>query len=101
MRLTLASAAGFELMDATNAYEATRPRLGREFLEQVDRVCVRLQRHPYMAPVVAGEFRRAVVSRFPYCLVYRVCGSEVQVIAVLPTRADPQRLFDRIASAMS
>jgi plasmid stabilization system protein ParE len=98
-RLAVTPQAGIELADAITAYEATRPGHGLAFIEEFDRSTDHLRRFPEMAPEIEPGFRRAVVHRFPFCVVYRVTGDQVQVLGVLPTRADPARLLERLMSA--
>ena len=43
-----------------------------------------------MFPCVHGEVRRAVVSRFPYAVFYRVDPKRVVVLAVLHMARDPK-----------
>jgi plasmid stabilization system protein ParE len=96
-RILFAPHAAFELADAAASYHATRPGLGRAFVEQVDHALSRIAYFPEIAPVVGGEFRRAVVYRFPFSIIYRVADGEIQVMGVLPTQADPERLILRLA----
>lgn len=97
--VTFDPTASFEIADAMRAYEATRPGLGRAFLQQVDAALGSIRRFPELAASCAPSLRRAVIYRFPYCLVYRLQAEEVQVLAVFPTRADPERLLARLLSS--
>lgn len=95
--VAFAPQAAFELGDAAASYEATRPDLGREFLNEIHRTLMHVAVHPQIAPAIGGQFRRAVVHRFPYSIVYRLGAGEVQVIGILPTRADPRQLKQRLS----
>ncbi len=97
-RLLLTPPAAFEIAEAAASYEATRPGLGRTFVRHIDRLINHVTRYPESAPVIERGFRRAVVYRFPFCIVYRVKPGEVQVLSVLPTRSDPMRLMERLTS---
>lgn len=99
--VVLSPQAAFELHDAAASYDATRQGLGRDFIEQVDRTLVRIASYPEIAPTVGGEFRRAVVYRFPFSIVYRLRSSQIQVMGILATRADPERLIARLAGHSS
>ncbi|MCC7290441.1 MAG: hypothetical protein IT449_00095 [Phycisphaerales bacterium] len=98
-RLVLSSAAAFEIAEAAASYEATRPGLGRTFVRHIDRLFNHIRRYPESAPVIEAGFRRAVVYRFPFCVVYRVQPDAIQVIGVLTTRSDPMRLMERLTAA--
>ena len=47
------------------------------------------------APVIRGEVRGKVVSRFPYTLMYRVEGGFVLVLAVAHQKQRPEYWIDR------
>lgn len=97
MQVVLAPQAAFELHDAAACYNATRPGLGRTFIQQVDHTLLRIATYPEIAPVVARQFRRALIHHFPFAVVYRISGHHVQVIGIVPTQADPQRLLARLS----
>ena len=80
------------MVDAATAYEATRPGLGRAFLDEVRGVRFRIEEFPEGCPEVYAGLRRALVHRFPYGVIYRVTAEAIQILAVLPTRADPLKV---------
>ena len=100
-RITVAPAAAFEIADAAQAYEATRPGLSDAFVSEVDRALTGVRDYPYIAASIMPGFRRCILRRFPYSVAYRVVGDDVQVLALFPTRTDPAQLAARLASATS
>jgi hypothetical protein len=90
--VVVAPPAAFEIADAAAAYEATRRGLGRVFLEEVRGVRVRIEEHPESCPEVYPGLQRALVHRFPFGVIYRVTSREIQIIALLPTRTQPNRV---------
>lgn len=80
---------GRDLAGAYKWYESQRPGLGEEFLGAVDAAFDAIQEFPEMFTRVHGEVRRAVVSRFPYAVFYRVERKRIVVLAVLHTARDP------------
>jgi hypothetical protein len=101
LSVVIAPPAAFEIMDAAGAYEATRAGLGRVFLEELGGVRDRIQEHPESCPQVHPTgLRRALVHRFPFGVIYRVTAREIQVLAVLPTRADPHRIEAKTGGAV-
>lgn len=92
------SQASFELADAASGYDATRVGLGRDFFQQVDQALMRVVAFPDMGAQVGGPFRRTVLHQFPFSIIYRASGSHIQVLAILPTYADPARLQSELAS---
>jgi plasmid stabilization system protein ParE len=81
---------GRELGEARAWYDEQRPVLGEEFLAAVDRSFEAIERFPEMFAKVHGDVRRAIVSRFPFAVFYRVEASRIVVLAVLHTARDPK-----------
>lgn len=83
-----------ELRSATRWYEEQRPGLGAEFLREIQRTLDILQRHPVIGARVpyvdeSVHVRRILVRRFPFNVVYRRRGNELQVIAFAHTSRNP------------
>ena len=82
-------AAQDEYNEAAVWYEARQTGLGAEFEAEVQAVLDAIAGQPDRYPVVAGDVREAPVSRFPYCVYYRVRPGRVVVISVFHTSRDP------------
>ena len=54
----------------------------------------RIRLNPQSFPLIHGQIRRVVLSRFPYAVYFREQGTEILVIA-LHGRQDPQRWKQR------
>jgi len=80
---------GRDLAGAYEWYEERCAGLGEEFLTAVDTSFNAIQEYPEMFVRVHNEVRRAVVSRFPYAVFYRVEARRVVVLAVLHMGRDP------------
>jgi plasmid stabilization system protein ParE len=78
-----------EFDEAFDYYEAQQAGLGVDFLTRVQRVFDRIAANPLMHGVVLSDIRKAVVSRFPYCVFYRPHADRIEVIAVFHSRRDP------------
>ena len=84
-------AARRELEETIDHYNAERPGLGREFREEVQRVLALLVRFPRLGQPVRQNVRRAVLSRFPYYLYYRLLESgDLRILAVAHNRRRPE-----------
>lgn len=64
-------------------YASTRADLGDEFLADVEKVIDKLAQFPEAGPLVHHELRRALLSRFPYSLYYRL----VPILTTIEVRA--------------
>jgi len=81
--------ARIEFDEATDWYEARRSGLGADFVAEVRRVLEIIVAQPDRFPIEARDVRAAPLSRFPYCIYYRVRPQRVVVIAVFHTSRDP------------
>jgi plasmid stabilization system protein ParE len=71
-----------EVLEVRRWYESKRFGLGREFGEELNRIVERIAVGPLQFPRVHGETRRAVLSRFPYVVYFRVADTAVVVLAI-------------------
>jgi toxin ParE1/3/4 len=93
-RLRIAVAAVEELEAAAAWYEERAPGLGGELLGEIQRALDLVSRHPHVgAPVprvpVERGTRRVPLNRFPYSVVYRVRGDEIEVVAFAHQSRNP------------
>ena len=87
--IVLRAAAQDEADEAARWYEGQRAGLGADFVAELQRVLDVISAQPGRYPVAAGDTREAPLSRFPYCVYYRVGRSRVAVTAVFHTSRDP------------
>lgn len=83
-------AAAADVEDAFNWYEQRRDGLGGQFLAELRRSIIALQRHPELAAVLHRGTRRVLLSRFPYALYYRVLDDRIIVVACLHGHRAPR-----------
>lgn len=89
--LVFAPEAEQDLAEAYDWYEERRPGLGDEFLGCVEAALEGLARKPLMYPKVHKDFRRVLVRRFPYSIIFEVAESEVHIFAVFHSSKDPEK----------
>jgi len=82
MKCYLKPEAREELNDATLYYERLREDLGDEFLQDFLLAIAEIEEAPMRWPEVKAENRRFRMSRFPYCLVYQILTSTIEIVAV-------------------
>lgn len=87
--VVLRDAAQAEFDEAFDFYESQRPGLGVDFAAWVQQVFDRITANSQMHAVVFADIRKAVVTRFPYCVFYRAEATRVEVLAVFHTQRDP------------
>ncbi len=89
MRIEFHPATGHELTDSAEYYESKLPGLGVDFLGEFRRLLDLLNENPEIGAVVEAPYRRVVLNRFPFSLVYRIKGSALRIVAVAHQRRKP------------
>ncbi len=95
-RLVVAPEAEFDISDAYDWYEGRRTGLGEEFLSSVDACMEGIRRRPAMYPLVHEAYRRALIRRFPYAVLFECAEAAVTVYAVFHTSRDPEKWRRRL-----
>ena len=89
MRVIYDGAARIELAQAYSYYEAARQGLGKAFLDEIEEAMTNVTQRPLRWRRTAGRFRRALVNRFPYGIIYSVEADEIFVIAFMHLHQKP------------
>lgn len=89
MRLRLDLSAQEEIRHAALFYEDCRDGLGQEFIDAIEAAFEHIQRHPTVWRVLKGRFRRYLLQRFPYGVIYAVEGETIYVAAVMHLKRKP------------
>jgi len=84
-----------DVQEAAVWYESQRLRLGHDFLDAVEASFNRISENPLQFPVLHRGTRRALLSRFPFGVFFRVNGQTIIVLAVLHASRNPSRWRDR------
>lgn len=93
---TFNSLAEQELIDAADYYEAQKPGLGLELLEEVEHSINFLVRFPEAGAKVRDSIRRLVLPKFPYSILYRVVETgQLRILAIAHHKRRPQYWIDR------
>jgi plasmid stabilization system protein ParE len=79
-----------DLADGRDWYDQQREGLGREFLDAVDAMFEHIRDNPELFAVEYKSVRRAMLTRFPYIVCYRVIDGKIEVIAVLHGSRNPR-----------
>jgi toxin ParE1/3/4 len=76
---------------AVDHYNAQRPNLGYDFLDELERFTGLIRENPLLFTLVDPPIRRALLRRFPYGAFYVPGASENPdvVVAVVDLRQDP------------
>lgn len=96
MDLTFHDDAFAEARQAAIYYDEQSAGLGNAFLDELDAAIVRLQRHPYTWAFVEQPYRRVLLHRFPYAVIYRIDDDAVFVAAVAHCKRQPLYWWERL-----
>jgi len=78
-----------EMLEAALYYQNQAPGLGSDYLSAVERAIQSIEESPYTWPILEGEFRRRLVRRFPFGVLYRIEPEIIIIVAVAHLRKKP------------
>jgi len=84
-----------EFLGAIDFYEARDPGLGQDFAIEVYSAIQRIVSFPTAWPVLGGDVRRCLTSRFPYGILYTIEPNGVFILAVMHLHRAPGYWRDR------
>ena len=96
MNIRFLSVADQEVDDAVAWFKELADDLGRDFLDELDRVIRLIRTYPLLDIQIEPEIRRFLFSRFPYSIVYGIDQETIVVIAVAHQHREPRYWADRI-----
>lgn len=77
-------------------YEEQEQGLGGEFYRAVSAGVERLRRAPLAPRCFYNDYRKVLLRRFPFALIYKVEGRIIRVYAVFHTAQDPAKWRKRL-----
>jgi len=77
------------MTEAALFYEAAKSGLGDAFLDDVQHAIDTVREHPELGESVAYGFRRILVRRFPFTVIYAIEPETIAVAAVTHQRRSP------------
>jgi plasmid stabilization system protein ParE len=77
-------------------YESRRTGLGREFITAVDACLQSISRNPKLYQTIYKDYRRAVVRRFPFSILYEESYEAIIIYAIFDSRQDPEKWRERV-----
>jgi hypothetical protein len=94
--LRLADAIYLDMAVAIDWYERRLPGLGETFLKNVERTLQRIEQFPESYQIQFGNYRSAVVRRFPHGVFYRVMPDAAEIVAIFDCRMAPATIHARL-----
>lgn len=90
-KLIIAPEVERDLTEAFAWYESRRIGLGEDFLSCVDACIAAILRMPEMYAVVYKQYRRALVRRFPYGILYEYEADTLTVYTICHASCNPEK----------
>ncbi len=78
-----------EIREAAAYYESCRLDLGKAFLDAIEKDIQKLAANPLHYRKIGGSFRRCLVNRFPYGIIYCIEGDSIYIAAVMHLKREP------------
>ena len=97
MRAAFHPAASEELLETASYYEDQIPGLGERFIIEVEQVVAVLSGQPEIGQKVGEIYRRILLVRFPFSLIYSIDPDRIWIVAVAHHRRRPGYWRERIA----
>jgi plasmid stabilization system protein ParE len=85
-----------DMREARRWYERQRADLGAQFTAAVEATLGDILAIPQRFPEVCPGYRRALLDRFPYKVIFREVGQRIVVVAVYHNSRDPAGWQERI-----
>jgi plasmid stabilization system protein ParE len=69
---------------------------GCEFITAVDACLQSISRNPKLYQTIYNDYRRAVVRRFPFSIIYEETDTTVTIYAIFDGRQNPDKWQERV-----
>ena len=85
-----------DALDARSWYGQHNIGLAGSFRECLDSKIESLKRNPLAASYLYKNLRSSKIKRFPYSIIYKVSGNQIQIIAIFHHSRNPREWKKRI-----
>jgi hypothetical protein len=95
--LILAPEAEADIAETRDWYDARRPGLGAEFLDELILAFAKIEENPLQYQISWQHFRSVGLARFPYNVIYSAASGVIRVVACVHGKRDPRIWRDRVS----
>lgn len=85
-----------EFLDSVAYYEEQRSGLGSRFKTTVESAVVDICDHPFRYRTMRPPFKRYLLQKFPFSIIYTIEPDHIRIVAVAHIRRKPEYWSDRI-----
>lgn len=90
MKARLTPEADLDAQQAIQWYDERDRELGDDFLRKVNECITAIEENPKKYSIVHKQMRRALVSRFPYEIMFEMEDDEIIIYAIYHCARDPE-----------
>ena len=95
MEVIYASGVLEEVSESANYYEEEVEGLGKAFLSKVQDAVEEAKSEPLMYRIIQGDYRRHLLTRFPFAIIYRIENQKIYILAVMHLKRNPNYWWRR------
>jgi hypothetical protein len=95
MEVIYASGVLEEVSESANYYEEEVEGLGKAFLNKVQDAVEEVKSEPLMYRIIQGDYRRHLLTRFPFAIIYRIENQKIYILAVMHLKRNPNYWWRR------
>jgi len=81
-----------EFKEAVWWYGNQQEGLDLEFVRCIDDALQKINRNPDLYPIEFENYRKKVVRRFPFKIIYEIIEDSIYILAVFHSRRNPEQL---------
>lgn len=85
-----------EVLASYSWYEKQSPGLGEDFLSELDEAYLSISEIPKVWPLISKNYRRYLLKRFPFGVIYRMDSDAIYAVAVMHLSREPGYWENRV-----
>jgi len=93
--LVLQPGARNDTQDAYDWYENQLAGLGDKFLNALEECYLKIEKHPAAFGKFYKNYRKAVIKKFPYLIIFTIIKNEIFVFAIFHGERNPKKRLKR------
>lgn len=86
-----------EFLTSRDYYDNLVLGLGKKFVLEVEQIISRITNTPLTFPVYFKNYRKALLRKFPYFIIYKVDNNHIFILAISHQKREPKYWANRIA----
>ena len=97
LEIAVLATARDDLRESYDWYESKEIGLGDRFLGCVHDGFLLIRQHPEIFPALTSNFRRALISKFPFEIIYKIESERILVYSVFNCSQNPSKWKSRLS----